>query len=231
MDHHSAIKQFKNQWIESSDGQLISAMITGGGFTFGDIGKLPGASSVLNDIFIPYNQSKTIQFAQQALPQGMENPLAKGEIGFVGPVATELYLNALINANAIASPDARLLVINASITTTRYRRGVNEAWIWIFNPKTNEKRRIQLSLSKANEEDHAKITSQGFLSYFRGIEDAKIAMAAIAVLMNDKKFAWLGKGESITDYTLNDDGTYDVADSPWVEGPTWAERKTMEASV
>jgi len=231
MNHHTAIRRFKDQWVESSDGQRISAMITGGGFAFGDIGKLPGASGVLNDIFIPYNQSKTIQFAQQALPQGTDNPLATGQIAFVGPAATELYLKALINANAITSPDARLLVINASITTTRYRRGVNEAWIWMINPKTSEERRVQLSLSKANEEDYAKIANQGLLSHFREIEDAKIAMAAIAVLMDDKKFAWLGEGETITDYTLNDDGTYDVADSPWIEGPTWVERRTMEASV
>tara|TARA_B100000614_G_C14562249_1_gene497611 strand:- start:2841 stop:3536 length:696 start_codon:yes stop_codon:yes gene_type:complete len=231
MNHHSAIRRFKEQWAETSEGQRISAMITGGGFAFGDIGKLPGASSVLNDIFIPYNQAKSIQFTQQALPKGMENPLTTGHVAFVGPVATELYLNALINANALASPDARLLVINASITTTRYRRGVNEAWIWMFNPKTNQERRVQLSLSKADEQGYAELAAQGRVEAVREMEDAKITMAALAVLMDDIKFAWLGEGETITDYTLNDDGTYDVADNPWIEGPTWVERRTMEASV
>lgn len=161
---------FIANWKKSSNA-LISLMITGGGFSFLDIGKVPGSSGVLANAFIPYGMSDSSKFAEKGLQQGEINPfLSDDPIKCVGPEATELYSNALDMSNQY---EAIQVIVNASLTTNRWRRGDNEAFIWIRNQQ-REMTRIHYKMNKFSEEDYNNL-SEKEIRKARLEEDIKIS--------------------------------------------------------
>lgn len=161
---------FISNWKKSSN-TLVSLMITGGGFSFLDIGKIPGSSGVIANAFIPYGMADSSKFAEKGLEPGEANPfLSDDPIKCVGPEATELYSKALDMSNPYTVIQ---VVVNASLTTSRWRRGDNEAFIWIRNQQRGMTR-IHYKMNKFSEEEYNNLSEED-IQKARLEEDIKIS--------------------------------------------------------
>jgi len=184
----SYTKKFLEQWAETYPSRPISLVLTGGGLSFLEIGKLPGASTVLASAHVPYHMLDGIAYTNFAIAEGQDHPLVNGDFGFCSAEATELYSKALeIRSKGI--PGTVQVSVNASLTTTRWRRGLNEAWIWIRNHPLHELSvlRFRYNIAKYSEEEY-KNMSEEQVSWARQIEDIGIACMIMSCLTSDSNY-------------------------------------------
>jgi len=185
---------FINEWKNREESSLVSFVITGGGFSILDIGKVPGSSGVLSSAFIPYGTADTIKFAEHALEPGESNPLLDDSIKFVGPEATELYSKALLRTTPYT--EVVQVVINASLTTTRWRRGKNEAYIWIRDVD-GIVTQYHYEIEKITENQYKELTKDE-VSQMRLDEDQMIAGVVMSLLLEPKINPAIKDNESLT---------------------------------
>lgn len=192
--YQGQVSRFIDDWSKRNQ-PPIAFMITGGGFSLVDIGKVPGASSVLSSVYIPYGMADSEGFAHDALEDGEVNPLSDGSIKFVGPEATELYSLALKNTcqhNSVIQ-----IVINASLTTNRWRRGDNEAYIWIrgYGGK-GSLTKFHYKMKKLSEEEYDKLSSYD-IRQIRLEEDIRIAQAVMGLISIEENRVSSYSGETL----------------------------------
>jgi hypothetical protein len=135
------------QLVTSYKKQKITFILMGGGAELAGIIKYPGASALINNIFIPYNSPDF---------------LSAYDIEYNKIVSQETN-NRIIEA--FRDNNDITVVVNASLTTNRIRKGVNEAFISIDIPgkstihkhlifdKFTEEQSYQIFFAKRSQED------------------------------------------------------------------------------
>lgn len=145
------------------DSQPCSFFITGGGFSLLDVGKMPGASKVLADAYVAYHLLEEISILKTVLGEDV-NKLTNGEVGFVSPWPTYWYAQAMLARHQDTIPDATICVVNASLTTNRWRKGNNEAFYAIANRPGNDKNgnihMFKLHLNKLSLDEYNLIQNE-----------------------------------------------------------------------
>lgn len=142
--------------IREYTGPKWTVCITGGGVSTALTGTFPGASKLIDLIVIPYS-----------------NEVLEEMFGTTSHPACSLERTLEI-WNKIGA-DCGLL-INAALTTSRYRKGLNHAFIqcpWA---------QIHIILPKLSEEDYQKLSLEN-IAEIRAHEDFIIGVAAVAVMM------------------------------------------------
>lgn len=169
--------------IQNYTGPKIVFIVTGGGIGITDLVKTMGASKLIHAIHIPYDSDEAIRFVTQnirlPLPEGME-PLDLDNIKHV----SESWAKHLCNAGLIEyqHTDCKIVAITAALSTNRYRKGENHAWIAIGTNKANiETHHVQLS--KLTEEEHEKFFP-GYVDWKRGAEDREITKFVVDSIFN-----------------------------------------------
>lgn len=172
-------KDFLKRFIDSrnEDEDRIYACICGGGISIAELGILPGSSKVLYGANVLYHEDATRsylkRFHQEYNHEHMVSPeLSKSlyeamtnEIGFVSP--------------SMGHPRVNLIAITSAVTTNRYRRGANKAYI-TFKFGT-----FELNLDKLPESVHTDSVipwRDQKLENHRASLDEQIAMVAIRLV-------------------------------------------------
>lgn len=143
----SLVKQFLNIY----QGPKLSVLITGGGISFTDILKYPGGSDIIESVDIPYGYDSALGFLQKYYDPDHNYD----KIKWCSVETTKAYLEAL--AKRDAHKNVAFLVINASLTTWRYRKGNNQAYIGVAMPI--KKAIYSVILPKLPEDTHNHCTN------------------------------------------------------------------------
>lgn len=160
-------------FVQSYKGKKLAILATGGGVALGRLATVPGASGVLHNFYCPYATEETIRF----VAAWHHGPSAFRASAVSPGAAYELY-----EAMATKYPDANVLVVTAALTSTRWRRGENRAYIACKNPM-GVVEVWHLRLPKATEEEH-KLFNFETLCRLREMEDEGITNVALHLVNN-----------------------------------------------
>lgn len=111
-----------NGFKELYKGPPISLWITGGGFSFLDMLKTPGCSKFLDSVVIPYSEGSIRAKMDEV---GLWN----GHKSSCSQEAIEDYVYYLWRNSPRYSSYCRCMAVSAALTTYRYRKGENRAFI------------------------------------------------------------------------------------------------------
>jgi nicotinamide mononucleotide (NMN) deamidase PncC len=130
--------------VANYKGPKISAVITGCGAWFTSLISAPGASRVVDEIQVLYSEEAMFRFLKANLDHDtyVEAEMAPA----VSPERVKFMLRAL--SKATAGRDVSLVAVTGAITSARYRRGGNRAWI------ATADKAWQLRLDKLEEHEH-----------------------------------------------------------------------------
>lgn len=191
---------------EKAVSRTVHFVVTGGGSCLLNILSVPGCSSVFSGASVPYNQKEEERLISEVTPHESLERLRQGCFGYVSPWMTKQYAEAIRKRHAETGHDTSICVINASLTTTRWRRGKNEAFFGIIDSslRFEDARLFHLSLNKITEEQHAEYSNavEGshlslMIAATRMTEDTKVGQSALALLTNDVKYIQSRSGEMI----------------------------------
>lgn len=175
----------------------LSAVITGGGVSVSHLLQVPGASKMVSGIYLPYAADETSFFISHFSGLGAASIFSRKT---VSAEAADVLVDALRRRDGNKNAETRNVVslaITASITTSRYRRGNNEAFFAIEPAGL----RAHLVLPKLAEERFLDKV-EGYVKWLvrttREQEDQKIARVGL-MLTYDPTNSW------ITDLVKNGD--------------------------
>jgi len=168
--------------LPTYSGHKLSMLVTGGGFGLAEIGMLPGVSSLLSSFYSPYSVEESTMFVER---HGGHALYEKFRTKMVSRDGAEALCEALGWKNVILkSPDVISIALTASLTTSRYRKGKNEAFISLHLPKDEEFIKTwHLSFPKLPEEAHGRLTVPEVCA-IRAREEEVIALVALVLALN-----------------------------------------------
>ncbi len=125
---------------------LFFGVASGGGAAIVDILKLPGASRLVKGIYLPYAVTETSEFIRTHLGSASADVFSKKT---VGAASAELLAMAAYTRDLVRNFHGNVIYagVTAAITTNRWRRGNNEAYICIIPGECI----IRLKMSKLSE--------------------------------------------------------------------------------
>lgn len=132
-------------FVEQYSGPKLRMLFTGVGSYATGITGVAGASKVVDSIFIPYSQESCMNLFTRLYPKGLDVSEAHGSV-------SEEMVVALHACNCTDLGTSVPLTVTGAITTNRYRRGDNHAFI-AFGP-ANDPEVWHLHLDKLSEEEH-----------------------------------------------------------------------------
>jgi len=149
-------------WYEKSNGCKLSIVATGGGMSLGQITSVPGSSSIFHSFYVPYATAETVEFIRK------NYPIVKAESFEEKAVCSESAKNlfyALWTKNKV---DGHLhihnIAVTAAITSTRWRRGDNKAFIFFENLTAFRDECWYLKLPKLTEAEHNSKTREELMA-------------------------------------------------------------------
>jgi hypothetical protein len=165
-------EKFLTRLVAAYQGKKIIGVIAGGGVSLARIAMVPGSSKILGAMWMPYDEDETVTWmeAREVDPKAFSNQAVCGK------AAGELFM-ALAHVYA---DNAALVAVTGALTTNRYRRGENAAYISI-DPETAYK----LTFDKLAEDvysDPIKPWVEQKIFYKRQEEDEQIAEVALKLL-------------------------------------------------
>lgn len=140
-------------FIQGYDGYPIRVVAAGAGISLSQICTYPGASKVIDGVLIPYSN------------QSMENMIGKVE-KVVSKETIEKFFELYDDTSVLQ------VCITGALTTNRYRKGDNHAYIGLISP--TRKDIYYVTLEKAPEELYNNFTP-GQLIKLRQYEDNLIS--------------------------------------------------------
>lgn len=195
----NTVRRFISEWPEGQD--PCSFFVTGGGFSVLDIGKWPGASKVLADAVVAYHMLEEIAFLKGNCTSEEIGEVVNGNVGFVTPAMTYNYARVMQARHADTMPNNAICVVNASMTTNRYRKGVNEAFFALINRPCDEKdgiiRLFRYDMLKLSEAEYNDRTDNQ-IGRHRISEDERVAQVAMGLLLEEPQLVTLiQQGEQV----------------------------------
>lgn len=155
--------------VKNYAGPKLRLLMTGvGSYATGIIG-IPGSSAMIDSVYVPYSKESVAELLERLHPNAAE------VLENAGSVSQEMVV-ALHLCNSHNLRGALPITITGAITTTRYRRGENHAFIAFGHPSSMEV--YHLKFDKIPEEDHAH---EAKVLYKRYVQDRMICEAALAM--------------------------------------------------
>lgn len=120
-----------HQFVLNYSGPKLTIVASGGGSHLSLLTSIPGSSALINAVYHPYSVEATEQFIEGTV---VPIPLEKSgesyksvQSGMAAMLAKSAYLK---------TKDGIGVGVTAALTTNRSRRGLNEAFIGIYDPLT-----------------------------------------------------------------------------------------------
>ena len=149
--------------VDQAHGDLIDFILCGCGSHILDILKVPGASGVINGVTVPYS---TERFNGLCL-----NKIEK----FVSKEACDALVDGL---NITTCFNNKVFCVTGSLTTNRYRKGLNQVIFGDYDFHQNNSKRClytkRLTLNKLSENEYNNLSSDDIF-YRRNLEDLLIS--------------------------------------------------------
>lgn len=156
------------EFVKSYTGPKLRLLFTGvGSFATGILG-IPGASNVVESIFVPYSKESVVSLILEKHP----TPHDFLEAGY-SSVSLEM-VNGLHACNSRKAEGLLPVTVTGAITSTRYRRGENHAFIAMGLGSVDI---YHLQLDKLKEEEHTE--DQVYIK--RYVQDRMVSESAIAL--------------------------------------------------
>lgn len=171
-------EKFLTRLVAAHTGKKIMAVIAGGGVSVARLAMIPGSSKALGATWMPYDQDETVTWMESRDVSGK----AFQEKAVCAAAAKELH-SAMTH---VYGDSGQLLSITASITTNRYRKGDNQAFIAV----NWDDPIYHLKLDKLDESvynDPIKPWVEQKIFYKRQEEDEQIATVALKLLTGFEK--------------------------------------------
>lgn len=157
--------------VRDYKGPKLRILMTGvGSYATGIIG-IPGSSEIIDSITIPYSRESVSRLLTHTHPQFHDI------LESASDVSQEMVV-ALHMCNSEYLGDCVPLTVTGAVTTNRYRRGDNQAYIATGHPSSMEV--YHLMLDKMEESEHSdadKVAQKRYLQD-RMISEVALAMAA-----------------------------------------------------
>lgn len=170
------LREYLKSFVKDYNGPQVSVVAAGAGLSLLDVAKIPGSSKVLHSFEAPYATEATAEFiASNYTVEAAHNFTLK----CVSPTAAWDMFYALEMQNKKRGHYELCNVgITGAVTTTRYRRGDNHAFIAFRKNHLIEV--WHLMLTKLPEEFH-KSGDEDRIIRQRIEDDERIGLAAIAL--------------------------------------------------
>jgi len=164
--------------VAKYNGPKVGFVVSGGGASVANLALIPGVSKLLHEVKIPYSLEATESFISSI----WESDRGRYSNNAVSKESAFLLANA---AKSYWGGDVGIIGCTAAITTSRWRRGDNHAWICVIKPNApdgaeginrmadGKTEYFHLELSKLSEKDYAN--AGGYVSWKRRDEDQQIA--------------------------------------------------------
>lgn len=121
----SFLERFKKNFT----GKKLSVVAAGGGVSILDMIKLPGASQILHSFQAPYATEESVRIIKKYVSTAQSEEFQKKCVSSVAVHSLFLAEQGKYIDTPIDYDDLRILSITAALTTHRYRRGDNHAYI------------------------------------------------------------------------------------------------------
>lgn len=190
---------------------LLCIMATGGAMSISGLGVVPGASGRLAGTYHPYSMDELWKFVEPGVRK-FKPGFRQEDWRSVHSDSSLYYLEAL----KIRHPGNYLYVAStAALETTRRRKGENVSYVAIERPGGDQT--LWKILFKKKEDKHADLGLHGspddvwkaifcnadgsvnlrLLAAQRLDEDERTTLAILAIILDDKSFAFLVPGDQI----------------------------------
>lgn len=157
------------------NGKKLSIVTTGAGVSLAQLVSVPGASSFFHSFYMPYETQESIDFIKTYCSDEASRNFAEKA---VSPMAAEnLYFASRSKKGSNVSIFD--VAITAAITSSRWRRGDNKAFIYFQGVEENEC--WHLKLPKLTEDEHRNMFFDGLFEQ-RSKEDFIIASTVIRLI-------------------------------------------------
>ena len=171
-------------------GPKIAFLTLGGGYSCLDFRKMTGSSKFYYGSIDLYDQNFVVGF----ITKYSKNRTFDLNQSIVSEETTMQLIESMILF--YDNRDLLYVVVNSALTTDRYRKGENKAFVAIYNNKSSEHQIYKISLNKDSEKDHSLY--KDYLDIHRSIEDRKVGQSVLSLIMDDYKLApELEQGETI----------------------------------
>ena len=164
--------EYLTRVVNEYSGPKLAIIVAGGGSGIARLCVIPGVSKVLYSMVCPYDTAATIKLIEQNggvcryFKHKAVSPEASWELARCWEVR--------------GGKEVVVIGITGAITTSRYRRGNNEAFISIGRGEINAQYHIKLGkLPESIYEDHIIPWREGVIFRTREKEDELIAMTAL----------------------------------------------------
>jgi nicotinamide mononucleotide (NMN) deamidase PncC len=158
--------------VQEYRGPPLKMLLAGAGSYAMRILEVPGASRVLDSIFVPYAEERMDQWllATHPIPRVAEAILERH------PRVSQEMVSSLHVANCTSLGDAYPLTVTAAITSKRKRQGENQAFIAAGPPGSYDAWHVQLAkLEDVDFEDYNKVEARRF------VQDRIISEVALSI--------------------------------------------------
>lgn len=119
-----------HQFVLNYSGPKVTIVASGGGSHLSLLTSIPGSSKIINGVYHPYNVDTVHKFiSNTTIPDSIL--LEENSEGYFK--AVQMGMAALL-AKSVYEKDGVGIGITAGLTTNRYRKGANEAYICKFDP-------------------------------------------------------------------------------------------------
>ncbi len=143
--YFEAVKEY-----EESDGPKVAFVVTGGGVDTAKLMQAVGASSMVEAFYIPYSAEESCRFIGSYLGR----PIGES---FKEKAVSAKSVSLLAQAAKIRWPNCRIVACSAALTTNRWRRGENHAYIAVSEPDSPHIHMLHKKLPKKSEEDFERM--------------------------------------------------------------------------
>lgn len=180
----TAFEEYLLEFVRTYKGPKLAIVATGGGIQLGNIAMVPGGSSVLHSFHCPYETQESVNFIERNLPgmghKFLQKAVSADSVGLLykGLCVQNAGFYKGKDVQTAGFPYVRNLAVTAACTTSRFRRGENQAFVAFQNAETQEIEVWHLKLPKRSEEEH-KTSSPEELYALRRREDETIAGVAL----------------------------------------------------
>lgn len=158
--------------VEEYEGPPLKMVLAGAGSYAMRILEVPGASAVLDSIFVPYAEERMEQWLRKTHPF----PDVAMQVYRSKPKVSAASVSNMHVANCTNLGDAYPLTVTAAVTSKRQRQGENHAFIAVGPPGSYDSWHVQLSkLDDIDFEDQNKVNTKRF------IQDRIISEVALSI--------------------------------------------------
>ena len=163
-------------FVENYDGPLLNMFVTGAGASLVEIERIPGASSVIHSIHAPYSEPAVAEFVGSDC-----KPIKSVSAEMAARIIDQLVRSGL------DSNEQGHVVVTGALTTNRWRKGPNHAYIGIHIPSKGIGPRFYHIHIQKDDEEVYKLMSGDEIVHKRRNEDFAVALFVMKLLENDCK--------------------------------------------